>query len=329
MNMDRPISISIVVPVYNEGKSIASLFQEIKRVCETGIDGIPFDYEIIFVNDGSTDDTDKVCRTLTPLTYILFRKNYGQTSAMDCGFKAATKELIAALDGDGQNDPADIPMMVRYLYENDLDVVSGWRRSRHDSFMKRFISRGANLLRHMIIHDGINDSGCTLKIYRAECFENLTLYSEQHRFIPALLKIRGFQIGEMEVHHRPRVNGKSKYNFLRVIKGFLDMLSVWFWSKYSSRPLHLLGGMGIVSFIFGSIFGMWTLIGYLLSGNMRYYIIQLILTVFFLTAGQLLLVFGLLGEMVMKTYFNTQGCLPYHIKEKVITMKESADGDNS
>ncbi len=316
--MDKQLSLSVVVPVYNEDGNIARLFQEIKTVCETGMNGIPFDYEIIIVNDGSTDNTDQVCRSLCPVTYIQFRKNFGQTAAMDCGFKAASKEFIAALDGDGQNDPADIPMMLQYLLENHLDVVSGWRRSRHDTFGKRIASRGANMLRHMIIHDGINDSGCTLKIYRRECFENLTLYGEQHRFIPALLKIRGARIGEVEVHHRPRINGKSKYNLLRVIKGFLDMLSVWFWSKYSSRPLHLLGGMSLVFFFFGAVFGLWTVIGYLLNGHMPNFIIQLILAIFFLTAGQLQLTFGLLGEMMMKTYYNTQNSLPYHVKEKVI-----------
>ena len=316
--MEKQISLSVVVPVYNEEENIAQLFQEIKTVCETGMNGVPFDYEIIIVNDGSTDRTDQVCRSLFPLTYIQFRKNFGQTAAMDCGFKAATKEFIAALDGDGQNDPADIPGMLQYLMEYDYDVVSGWRRSRHDTTGKRFVSRGANMLRHMIIHDGINDSGCTLKIYRKECFENLTLYGEQHRFIPAILRIRGFKIGEKEVHHRPRVNGKSKYNIIRVFKGFLDMLSVWFWSKYASRPLHLLGGMSLIFFFFGAVFGLWTVIGYLIVGHMPNFIIQLILAIFFLTAGQLQLTFGLLGEMMMKTYFNTQGSLPYRVKEKVI-----------
>ena len=324
--MEKPISLSVIVPAYNEENNVARLFQEIKTVCETGMNGVPFDYEIIIVNDGSTDRTDQVCRSLSPLTYIQFRKNFGQTAAMDCGFKAATKEFIATLDGDGQNDPADIPMMLQYLLDHQLDVVSGWRRSRHDTVGKRFVSRGANLLRHMIIHDGINDSGCTLKIYRKECFENLTLYGEQHRFIPALLKIRGFRIGEVEVHHRPRVNGKSKYNFVRVFKGFLDMLSVWFWSKYASRPLHLLGGLSLVFFFIGGIFGLWTVIGYLIVGHMPNFIIQLILAVFFLIAGQLLLTFGLLGEMMMKTYFNTQNSLPYHVKDKVlIRPKQEAD----
>lgn len=282
------------------------------------MDGQPFDYEIIIVNDGSTDGTDSVCRRLRPLTYIHFRKNYGQTSALDCGFKAATKDYIVALDGDGQNDPADIPMMLRHLLDNGLDVVSGWRRSRHDTVGKRFVSRGANLLRHMIIHDGIHDSGCTLKVYRRSCFDHLTLYGEQHRFIPALLKIRGFEIGEVEVHHRPRVSGKSKYNFIRVFKGFLDMLSVWFWSKYASRPLHLLGGVSLVFLLIGAIFGLWTIIGYLIVRHMPNFIIQLILSIFFLTAGQLQLMFGLMGEMMMKTYFNTQGSLPYHVRETVV-----------
>lgn len=323
---NKPISLSVVVPVYNEEKNIEKLFYEIKEMCERGMDGVPFDYEIIFVNDGSTDGTDRVCRSLNPLTYIKFRKNYGQTSALDCGFKAATKELIAALDGDGQNDPADIPMMIEYLLKNDLDVVSGWRKSRHDTVGKRFVSRGANMLRYLIIHDGIHDSGCTLKIYRRECFDNLTLYGEQHRFIPALLKIRGFRIGEVEVNHRARQNGKSKYSFMRVFKGFLDMLSVWFWSKYSSRPLHLLGGLSLVFFFIGGIFGLWTVIGYLIVGHMPNFIIQLILAIFFLIAGQLQLTFGLLGEMMMKTYFNTQNSLPYHVKE---TIFQSGDGESS
>ena len=320
--MEKQLSLSVVVPVYNEEENIAGLFEEIRAVCETGIDGIPFDYEIIIVNDGSTDGTDRICRSLSPLTYIRFRKNYGQTAAIDCGFKAATKEFIAALDGDGQNDPADIPMMLRYLLDNGYDVVSGWRRSRQDTAAKRFVSRGANILRHIIIHDGINDSGCTLKVYRRECFENLTLYGEQHRFIPALLKIRGFSIGEVEVHHRPRLHGKSNYNAVRVVKGFLDMLSVWFWTKYSSRPLHLLGGLSLIFFFFGAFFGLWTVIGYLIHGHMPNFIIQLILAVFFLTTGQLLLIFGLLGEMMMKTYFNTQNSTPYFVKEKVITGSE-------
>lgn len=323
--LSRNISISIVIPVFNEAENIRKLFEETKAVCEAGIDGHPLDYEIIIVDDGSDDGTDRVCHSLSPLTYIRFRKNYGQTSALDCGFKAASKDLIAAMDGDGQNDPADIPEMIRFLLEHDLDVVSGWRRSRQDSVSKRFVSRGANFLRYMIIHDGIHDSGCTLKIYRRECFEDLTLFGEQHRFIPALLKIRGFQVGEMEVHHRPRFNGESKYSLFRIVKGFLDMLSVWFWSKYASRPLYLLGGLSLAFFLMAVIFGGWTVAGYFLTRHMRYFIIQMILTIFFFMAGLLLLITGLLGEMMMKTYFNTQGTLPYRVREKVTIEEGQAE----
>ena len=323
--LSRNISISIVIPVFNEAENIGKLFEETKAVCEAGIDGHPLDYEIIIVDDGSDDGTDRVCHSRSPLTYIRFRKNYGQTSALDCGFKAASKDLIAAMDGDGQNDPADIPEMIRFLLEHDLDVVSGWRRSRQDSVSKRFVSRGANFLRYMIIHDGIHDSGCTLKIYRRECFEDLTLFGEQHRFIPALLKIRGFQVGEMEVHHRPRLNGESKYSLFRIVKGFLDMLSVWFWSKYASRPLYLLGGLSLAFFLMAVIFGGWTVAGYFLTRHMRYFIIQMILTIFFFMAGLLLLITGLLGEMMMKTYFNTQGTLPYRVREKVTIEEGQAE----
>ena len=315
--INQPVSISVIIPVYNEANNIKSLFEEVKSICEEGLNGLPFNYEIIIINDGSTDETDSICKTLSPLTYIRFRKNYGQTSAMDCGFKTATKEYIAALDGDGQNDPADIPMMLQYMSDHDLDVVSGWRKNRHDSFGKKIVSRGANILRHIIIHDGINDSGCTLKIYKRECFENLNLYGEQHRFIPALLKIRGFKIGEVEVHHRPRIRGTSKYNIFRILKGFLDMVSVWFWSKYSSRPLHLLGTLSLLFLCGGIISGVFAMVYTLTGQDFGQITIPLFLAVMFIVAGVILMALGLMSEMLMKTYFNAMHTHPYTIKEVV------------
>ena len=227
-------SVSIVVPVLNEEGNVAELHREIKEVCERE----HYDYEIIFINDGSSDRTDEICRTLVPLKYICFQKNFGQTAAMDAGIKAAKKEFIVTMDGDRQNDPNDIPMMLDYLVEKKLDVVSGWRKQRHDNFMKRFISRGANLLRYLLVHDGIHDSGCSLKAYRRSCFKGMNLFGEQHRFIPALLKIKGYTVGEVVVNHRARTAGKTKYTWSRTIKGFVDMVSVWFWKKFASRPLH-------------------------------------------------------------------------------------------
>lgn len=306
-------SISVVVPVYNEEGNVEELHREIKQVCEEN----QYEYEIIFINDGSSDQTGKICRTLSPLKYIEFRKNFGQTAAMDAGIKAAKYEYIVTMDGDCQNDPADIPMMIEYLEENNLDVVSGWRKNRKDTFMKRFVSRGANFLRHLLVHDGIHDSGCSLKVYRRECFKGVTLYGEQHRFIPAILKIKGFTVGEVVVHHRARTAGITKYNWSRTIKGFVDMISVWFWNKYAARPMHLMGGLGILSGLIGFGCGIWSIVlfclGYKMSDNM----IPPILTVFFIIIGILMFVFGLMSEILMKTYYGVHVDTPYTIKEVV------------
>lgn len=310
--------VSIVVPVYNEEGNIEDLYNEIKNVCEKN----EYDYELIFVNDGSADRTDEICKTFRPIKYIRFRKNFGQTAAMDAGIKAATKELIVTMDGDRQNDPADIPMMIDYLYEKNLDIVSGWRKKRKDTVLKRFISRGANFLRSILIHDGIHDSGCTLKVYRRECFEGVNIYGEQHRFIPALLKIKGFTVGEVVVNHRPRTEGKTKYNWKRTIKGFVDMISVWFWNKYASRPLHMMGSIGILFLSMGGICAIWSMLlfvkGYKMSSN----IIPPLLTVFFIIIGILLFAFGLMSEMLMKTYYGVHVDKPYSVKEVVENRKE-------
>jgi glycosyltransferase involved in cell wall biosynthesis len=167
-------SVSVVVPVYNEQENIKELHNEIKAVCEQQ----GYDYEIIFVDDGSTDSTFETARGLSPLKYIRFRRNFGQTAAMDAGIKAAAKDLIVTMDGDRQNDPADIPKMISFLEEEDLDVVSGWRKNRKDTALKKFTSRGANMLRGVIVKDNIHDSGCSLKVYKRECFENVNLMAK-------------------------------------------------------------------------------------------------------------------------------------------------------
>ena len=298
----KPIRLSIVIPVYNEAGSIGDLFRETKAVCEAGLCGVPFDYEIIIVNDGSDDDTDAVCRTLAPLTYVQLARNSGQTCAMDCGFKLARGEFVAAMDGDGQNDPADIPGMLAYLLENDLDVVSGWRKDRKDPFGKRIASRGANRLRHFLIHDGVNDSGCSLKIYRKSILEGVDLVGEQHRFIPALLKIRGARIGEMPVHHRPRETGRSKYGLSRIFKGFVDLIAVWYWSKFASRPLHLQGFLGVVSFLFSLLFLILTVLRSVQAGafDTGFFL----LTAVCFIAGLQFFAIGLICEMLARIYYD-------------------------
>ena len=178
--------VSIVVPVYNEEGNVEELHKEIKEVCEKN----QYIYEIIFVDDGSSDDTVKLAENLAPLKLIELRRNFGQTAAMDAGIKVAQNDYIVTMDGDRQNDPADIPAMLNYLEENNLDVVSGWRKNRKDTAMKKFTSRGANFLRGILVHDGIHDSGCSLKDYKKECFKNINLYCEQHIFIPAIINIK-------------------------------------------------------------------------------------------------------------------------------------------
>jgi len=313
------ISLSVVVPVYNEEGNVAELHREIKETCEKS----GYDYEIIFINDGSSDRTDEICRTLTPVKYIQFRKNFGQTAAMDAGIKAAGKEFVVTMDGDRQNDPADIPRMIDYLLENDLDVVSGWRKNRKDTFMKRFISRGANVLRYILVHDGIHDSGCSLKVYRRECFKGVNLYGEQHRFIPAILEIKGFKVGEVVVNHRSRTSGATKYNWKRTVKGFVDMISVWFWHKYASRPLHLLGGLGILLCLLGGCCGIWSIALFLKGYKMSNNIMPPILTVFLFIMGGLMFVFGLMSEILMRTYYGSHVDTPYNIKEILENKKET------
>jgi len=307
---NQTIEVSIVVPVYNEQENVANLHNEIKTVCENN----KYVYEIIFVNDGSRDRTIDILKSVSPVKLINFRRNFGQTAAMDAGLKQVKYRYVVTMDGDGQNDPNDIPALINYLVEENLDVVSGWRKNRKDPFLKRFISRGANFLRKMLINDGIHDSGCSLKVYRKECFEGISLYGEMHRFIPALLQIRGFRVGELVVNHRPRTAGKTKYNWKRTVKGLIDMISVWFWNKYAVRPLHLMGGAGFILGFLSFCSGLKTIYEYFHGQSLSDTIWPLI-TVFFFFSGIQLFLFGLIADILLKSYFETTANNPYTIKE--------------
>lgn len=305
--------ISVVVPVFNEEGNVRELHQEILEVCKKE----NYKFEIIFVDDGSKDKTPEICKELKPLKYIRMRKNFGQTAAMDAGIKASQYDYIVTMDGDRQNDPADIPKLVNYLEENDLDIVSGWRKNRKDTVMKKFTSRVANFLRGIIVKDHIHDSGCSLKIYKKECFDHINLYGEMHRFIPALLKIKGFEVGEVVVNHRPRTAGVTKYNWKRAIKGFVDMISLWFWSKYAVRPLHILGAGGMISIFLGVVCAIWSIALYALGYKMSNNIMPPLLTVFFIIVGLLMFIFGLMSDMMSKTYYGSGIDKSYSIKETI------------
>ena len=312
MNQGSETSLSIVVPVYNEQDNVSRLHQEIVAVC-TEL-GCPF--EIIVVDDGSTDKTAGISRSLSPVKYIRLRRNFGQTAAMDAGIKAAGNKYIVTMDGDLQNDPKDIPPLIHHLEEQNFDAVSGWRKNRRDSLGKKFVSRAANFLRSLIVKDNIHDSGCALKVYRRECFENISLYGEMHRFIPALLQVKGFSVGELEVNHRPRNSGKTKYNWRRTVKGFIDMLAVLFWHRYAVRPLHLLGGAGLLFLVLGFLFGLRTIYLFFIGQNLSN-TMEPLLTAFLVITGMQLFVSGLLGDILVKTYYERTNDIPYSIKEVV------------
>lgn len=305
--------ISVVVPVFNEEGNVRELHQEILEVCKKE----NYKFEIIFVDDGSKDKTPEICKELKPLKYIRMRKNFGQTAAMDAGIKAAQYDYIVTMDGDRQNDPADIPKLVKYLEDNNLDIVSGWRKNRKDTVMKKFTSRVAYFLRGIIVKDHIHDSGCSLKIYKKECFDHINLYGEMHRFIPALLKIKGFEVGEVVVNHRPRTAGVTKYNWKRTVKGFVDMISLWFWSKYSVRPLHILGAGGMISIFLGVVCAIWSIVLFALGYKMSNNIMPPLLTVFFIIVGLLMFIFGLMSDMMSKTYYGSGIDKSYSVKETI------------
>jgi glycosyltransferase involved in cell wall biosynthesis len=288
-------SISVVVPAYNEEDNILDLYLETKRVLLTcGID-----HEIIIVDDGSTDRTSERLKTLTEDIVVTLSKNYGQTAAMAAGIAQATKELIAFLDGDGQNDPSDIPRLIEEFEKNQFDLICGWRKNRKDTFYKKIVSKGARFLRKILFEDSIHDSGCSLKVMATRNAKALELYGELHRFIPMLAKNEGLTVGEMQVNHRSRRNGKTKYNWRRVIKGYLDMLSLYFWTRYATRPLHIFGIIAIALSFIGSIgLIIWIYLHVVGSQFLKYSFPSAILF-FYLSSLQILLA-GLLADKLVK-----------------------------
>jgi len=310
--MDGKPYVSVVVPLYNEEGNVKELHKQILAACQS----LGKSFEIIFVDDGSSDGTIKDCENLSPLTLIKFRKNFGQTAAFDAGIKQAKGEIIITMDGDLQNDPGDIGLLLEKMNEG-FDVVSGWRFARKDTFMKKFFSRTANILRKILIQDNIHDSGCSLKAYKKECFENVDLFGEMHRFMPAILQFDGYKVGEVKVNHRPRIHGQTKYNWKRAIKGFVDMISIWFWRKYSNRPLHLFGTTGMFFSFIGFAILIWMAIEKIFFGMSLAERNWPLVGVFFVMVGIQLFVFGLLADILLKIYYKNRNTMNYNV-EKII-----------
>ncbi len=314
--MEQKPYLSIVVPLYNEEDNVKELHSKILQACRK----LNKDFEIIFIDDGSSDETVKNCQKLSPLKLIKFRRNFGQTAAFDAGIKEAKGEIVITMDGDLQNDPADIQLLLDEM-KKGYDVVSGWRWQRKDSFTKKFFSRGANLLRKILIHDHIHDSGCSLKAYKRKCFQGIDLFGEMHRFIPAILELEGYKVGETKVSHYPRVSGVTKYSWNRAIKGFVDMIAVWFWRKYSNRPIHLFGGAGIIFSLTGIIILIWMVTEKIFFGASLAERIWPLIGVFLILVGIQLFVSGLLADIIVKNYYKNQHRMNYTISE-IITRED-------
>jgi len=297
------MELSIIIPIYNEERNISILYRELKKVLEN----LNKKYEIIFINDGSTDKSEKILNNLNDenIRTIHFRKNFGQTAALDAGLKNSKGNIIITMDGDLQNDPKDIPRLIKKI-EEGYDIVAGWRINRKDSLSKRFISGGAKILRKIILNDKLHDSGCTLRAYKKECIENLNLYGEMHRFIHVILKSKGFKITEIKVRHRKRAYGKTKYNFSRTLKSLLDMLLLKFWMSYSSRPIHIFGSLGLLTGFLGFIIAAYLTYIRIFNNQSIGDRPILLLAVLLIVIGTLFFMFGLLADILVKVYYKNE-----------------------
>ncbi|MDB9305478.1 glycosyltransferase family 2 protein [Nodularia spumigena CS-591/12] len=309
--------VSVVVPVRDEVESLPLLLEAIaSNVSETN-----FSYEIICVDDGSTDGSAEFLKEQaqirTDLKAVLLRRNYGQSAAMAAGFKYAIGKVIVTLDADLQNDPADIPLLLAKLAEG-YDLVSGWRHQRQDAVISRLIpSKIANWLIGKVTEVKLHDYGCSLKAYRSEVLADMNLYGELHRFLPALAYIEGARITEIQVRHHARRFGQSKYGIWRTFRVMMDLLTIYFMKKFLTRPMHVFGLLGLGSMVTGTLIGMYLTFIKLALGASIGNRPLLILAVLLLVTGVQLFCFGLLAELLMRTYHESQGRPIYRVREIV------------
>lgn len=316
--MSAAIEISVIVPVFNERDNIIPLHEEITAALASEA-GRRYSYEVIFVNDGSWDGSHDVLRGVFEqderVSVVTFRRNFGQTAAMQAGFERARGKVIIPMDGDLQNDPADIPALMEKL-EEGYDIVSGWRKRRKDKAVTRKLpSMLANHAIRRITNVNIHDFGCTMKAYRAEVIGEMKLYGEMHRFIPAVAQWSGARVGEIVVNHRPRIAGKAKYNLSRTYKVILDLITVSFMNSYSTKPLYVFGRFSIYSALaafvsFAVMIYQKAAEGYSVNRN-PLLILGTILTI---TSVQLIMM-GLLAELLIRTYHESQGRATYAVRE--------------
>ena len=309
--MPEELAISVVVPVYNEELNVTELYERLDRVIDQPA-------EFIFVDDGSTDATFEKLRTIarqdTRVVIIRFRRNFGQTAALSAGIDHARGRLIIPMDGDLQNDPADIPRLLAKLDEG-YDVVSGWRKNRQDPIHRRLPSVLANRMISAISGVRLHDYGCSLKAYRRDVLADVRLYGEMHRFVPIYASWQGARVTELPVKHHPRTRGKSNYGIERTLKVVLDLLVVKFLASYATKPIYVFGGFGLLAF-FAAIAVFITMVVLKLTNRADFVQTPLpLVTVMLVLVGCLSVLLGLVAELSVRTYYESQGKRTYAIRE--------------
>ncbi|WP_457561489.1 glycosyltransferase family 2 protein [Caminibacter pacificus] len=305
------MKLSVVVPLMNEEDNIKYLIEEVDKALKD------FDYELILVDDGSTDNTvEEIKKHMNDKTkLVILNRNYGQTSAMAAGIEVASGDIIVTIDGDLQNDPSDIPMMVEKLNEG-YDVVAGIRAKRKDEPFRKFLSKIANKIIRKVTGVHITDYGCTLKVFKKDVAKNLQLYGELHRFIPILAEMYGAKITEVPVKHHERKFGKSKYGFNRTFKVISDLMYLVFMQRFGQKPMHFFGTVGFIMFSLGVLIDFYLLILKLFGQNIGGRPLLTLGTMLILGGIQLITT-GFLAEIMIRTYYESQGKKPYVIKEIV------------
>ncbi len=296
----EPPFVSVVVPLFNEQESLTELYDKIAQVMQRN----NFSYELIFVDDGSTDGSDRELEKLhqrDPRVRVYqFRKNYGKSAGLACGFEAARGQYVITMDADLQDDPEEIPHLIEKLHEG-YDLVSGWKKKRYDPFIKRNTSKIFNRVTGWVSGIKLHDFNCGLKAYRSEVVKEIQIYGQLHRFIPVLAHWQGYRVGELVVQHHPRKYGKTKFGMFRFIAGLLDLFTVVFLNKFRKRPLHLFGSIGLITFLIGMIINLYLAIDKIVAKGILSNRPLLFLGILLVIVGIQFVSIGLLGEMITET----------------------------
>ncbi len=309
------MSISVVLPVYNEEDNLKPLFKELRKVLENNYT----DWEVIFVDDGSTDSTSeklsKIREQNSNVKVIRLKTNFGQTPAIQAGIDNCKGDLVVTMDSDMQNDPRDIPKLQQHMETTGSDIVNGWRKNREDPFTKKLLSKVAAKVRRAFLGTDLHDYGCTLKIMEKEAAKELDLNGEMHRYVPPLLKMKGYKVTEKPVNHRSRNAGETKYGYQRLPKGFMDLLNVWFWQKYEGRPLHIFGGLGLLSITLGALMSLYTLYQKFVEGISISDTGATIISVFLVLVGVQFFISGIMTDILIKNHKQVSSHQSYYVEE--------------